>query len=75
MPRKPQRTPFSTHTGYTCSDCAVQNGGKWPEGHEATHHSGECSFCHEENFLCHVTDWDFPSRGTVRRSDDIQREI
>lgn len=75
MPRQPRMTPFSPYTGYICTPCAQENGGAWPEGHEATFHTGECTFCHQENMICHVTDWDFPRHGRQRHSNDIEREI
>ncbi len=75
MARKPKLTPFNPHAGSICGQCADKNGGVWPEGHVATFWGGECSFCHTEGMLCCVTDWDFPKKGVVRKSDDIEREI
>lgn len=45
---------------YICSDCAEAKNGKWPEGHLATWHEGDCDICGEKKGLASVRDWIFP---------------
>ncbi len=49
-----------TLRGSICKECATNHGGKWPDGHLATWHEGECDQCGRQEGVCCVTDWDFP---------------
>ncbi len=43
--------------GYLCDRCARSRGWKWPEGHVATIHGGECPSCRKQSFLACEDDW------------------
>jgi len=45
---------------YICHECAIERGGKWPDGHVATCHTDKCYYCVKERGLCSVDDWDWP---------------
>ena len=45
---------------YICGKCAEKNRGKWPEGHVATFHTGDCDWCGLSKGLAHVSDWNWP---------------
>lgn len=45
---------------YTCHDCAVKRGGKWPKGHICTMSTGDCDFCKKEKTLASTSDYDWP---------------
>lgn len=42
---------------YICSECAQAKGGKWPEGHCATAHEGQCDICDNIKVLTARNDW------------------
>jgi len=48
--------------GYLCSECANKLGGKWPEGHVATFHFGDCDVCGKNKSLANVGDWNWPDK-------------
>ena len=51
------------HSEYICTDCAEERGGRWPEGHAATWHEGECEYCHTpEVALSNIGDWNWPDK-------------
>jgi len=54
--------PDIPESGFICGTCAVALGGKWPDGHVATLHSGVCPVCGEERTLANVGDWKWPDR-------------
>ena len=39
---------FTDKYSEACVDCALKAGGRWPEGHVATVHRGDCSVCKKE---------------------------
>ena len=47
-------------SGYICNSCAIKMNAIFPEGHQCTWHSGICSFCKEDNNLCHTSDYNWP---------------
>ena len=54
---------------YICRWCAQKRGGKWPSGHAATQHEGECGYCLNRRGLCSIGDWDWPD-GVARGMRD-----
>lgn len=48
--------------GYICRECAEEKGCKWPYGHVATWHYGECPYCKQKTALCSTGDWNWPDR-------------
>lgn len=51
---------------YICFDCANQYGGKWPDGHCATAHTAECSYCKKEKQMVALTDFLWNGDKTLR---------
>jgi len=49
---------------YICCSCADAHGCKWPEGHVATMHTGNCDCCKKEKCLASVGDWNWPDGKT-----------
>ena len=45
-----------------CADCADELGGKWPEGHCATHWVGKCGICSKTTNVVNVGDYNWPDK-------------
>ena len=54
------RKVYMNYARYICSECAVEEGGTWPECNCATMHSSFCDLCKEQKMLAAVGDWDWP---------------
>jgi len=48
--------------GYLCSMCATKLGGKCPDVHCATFHTGVCDVCKQKRSLCNVGDWNWSDK-------------
>jgi len=57
------------HSGYICSDCALEKGAEWPSGHCATVHRGICHYCFRVRGLANIGDWNW-SDGNMRGMRD-----
>lgn len=54
---KEKEFPFE----YICQPCAIEKGGRWPEGHVATFHPATCPYCMVPNkSLCNIGDFGWP---------------
>ncbi len=54
------RNIYMNYARYICNDCAVAEGGTWPECHCATMHSSYCDLCKEKATLAAIGDWEWP---------------
>lgn len=61
--------------GYLCGHCAEMLGGRWPRGHRATFHSGECPLCKESKNLASWDDWNWPKAKKVDKVAKAIREV
>ena len=46
---------------WTCSECAHEAGGKWPDGHVGTFHNNICPVCGEEKAVTEPRDYGHPN--------------
>ena len=54
---------------YLCSECAVNIGWRWPDGHCATMHMGVCDVCGKTKGLSCQNDWLKYEEQTLRNWD------
>lgn len=54
---------------FICHDCAIKMGGKWPEGHCATCHTGTCEYCGKEKSLANIGDYDWLKQSFIDMRD------
>lgn len=62
------------HTISVCSECAMEAGGEWPEGHCATFWQGECRACGKVAAVCCTSDWNWPGK-KGRKLTEARREV
>lgn len=54
---------------YICDKCARKRKGKWPKGHLATCHVGECLYCLKTTTLASIGDYNWPNKSFVDMRD------
>ena len=56
---------------YICRECALAKGAVGVEGHACTAHFDLCKYCKENDWLAHLSDWNWPDHPKLEKNREL----